>query len=1121
MTGARPLSILLLDDNPDDRMLTLRALKRSLPGLEVIEITNAQEFAQALEAEPADLVVTDYQLCWTDGLTVVRTVKAHWPGCPVVMFTGTGSEEIAVEAMKAGLDDYVLKSPHHYTLLPVAVQAAFNRAAERRRALDLHVRYRQLIDNLPVGVYRSSVGGEFLELNPAGLRLLGFDSLQEAASCPISSLYADPGDRERLLQELERRGHVSGWRIKMRRPDGGTFWAELHSIVVRDQGGKFCFVDGILEDATHQVEANTLREAALALTTTLDRNQVIERILAQLQKVVPYDSASVQLLRQNNMEIVGGRGFPNLDELLGSSFPVDGATPNAEVFSRRRPFIVADAPIKYEPFRQQPHAALGTRSWLGVPMLVGERFVGMIALDKREPEFYTAEHARLAEAFAAQAAIAIENSRLFEEARRRAKELNQMHQAAVAISSCLELGEVLRTLARQVGRMLDVSSAYICDWDRETAQTTVLAEWIGPRATGLERESDLGMTYDLSQFPTTLRALEEKQPLFVRSSDPTLDPPEQVGAEQYGWKSFLIVPLVSQDRVIGYIELWETEWEREFTEVEIQLCQTLAADAAAAIERARLFDEAVRRTRELSILLEASGAISSTLDLDWVLQALGDRLLRMTGANACIISEWERESDQVAVIWQVGEMNAHSLVGAVYRAAERPEVLEVLLTQQPLLLRADDANDGVGAELQGRGLDALLLLSMVARGRTVGLIELARREGTFTADQIRLAQALANQAAVAMVNVRLYEEIRCFSEELEERVQERTAQIQAQYARLETVLRSTSDGIIVTNGEGNILQTNPIAHTWLTQILSDKDAQQLRDAVYSLVQRVEERPEMVLELKGLDLQLNAAPISEPGMEGARAVVAVHDVSHLKALDRLKSRLVSNVSHELRTPITTIRLYVSLLRQCAPEDQAEYLDALEQEAERQARLIEDILQISRVDAGRLELHLRPIPLIELAETVVDSHRVLAQERGLTLELGIVTPGLVVLVDRGQMMQALNNLVINAIRYTPAGGRVVVATEKEEVNGRRWAQVKVTDTGIGIPEAELPYVFDRFFRGEEPRQMQVPGTGLGLAIVQEVLELHGGQVTVQSEVGQGSEFIVWLPLGDGEGKSSRGE
>ncbi|MGD2144386.1 MAG: HAMP domain-containing sensor histidine kinase, partial [Anaerolineae bacterium] len=146
----------------------------------------------------------------------------------------------------------------------------------------------------------------------------------------------------------------------------------------------------------------------------------------------------------------------------------------------------------------------------------------------------------------------------------------------------------------------------------------------------------------------------------------------------------------------------------------------------------------------------------------------------------------------------------------------------------------------------------------------------------------------------------------------------------------------------------------------------------------------------------------------------------------------------------------------------------------------------------------------------AETVVASHQPRAQELGLTLEHRSTGPGPESFVDRQRMAQVLDNLIGNAVRYTPAGGTATVSTGRTEAEGRVWATVTVADTGMGIPHEELPHIFDRFFRGEKPRTMQISGTGLGLAIVKEIVELHGGRVTVESEVGKGSSFTVWLPL-----------
>jgi len=710
------------------------------------------------------------------------------------------------------------------------------------------------------------------------------------------------------------------------------------------------------ETQRRALEQRTLREAALALTTTLDRDEVIERILAQLQQVVPYDSASVQLLREDRLEIVGGRGFPNLPDLLGISFPADGDNPNKEVVRTRAPFIVEDAPAVYAGFREDPHLQTVIRSWLGVPMLVRERLAGIIVLDKREPGFYTQEHARLAEAFAAQAAIAVENSRLFQAERGQRELAEALEEAAATVSGTLDLDQVLDRILEQVERVVPGDTFNVMLLEGDVAQRV--------RWRGYEYLDEAGhvsrVAIPIVKYPSLLKMRDSGEPVVIpdTATDPNWTP--SAGGE---WRrSYVAAPIRVGDTTVGFLNVVST---------------------------------------------------------------------------------------------------------------------------QP---------------------------------------------GQFGPADARRLQAFADHAATAIENARLYQELQNYAELLEERVKERTAEIQAQYARLGAILRSASDGILVTDGQGEIFQANLVAETWLTRTLSPEDATWLRQAVQYLAQRAEERPETVLELKGLDLELKAAPISEPGGEEIlrqaqdrplwqaqgepAAVVAVHDVSHLKALERMKTRFVTNISHELRTPITTIKLYAHLMQRTPPEDEkwGEYLTALALEADHQARLVQDILQISRIDAGRLEMRPEPTPLNQLTKAAVTNRRVLAQDRGLTLEHRPAEPGPATLVDPQRLMQVLENLVANAIQYTPEGGKVVVSTGKEETEGRVWATATVADTGMGIPEDELPHTFERFFRGEKPRQMQISGTGLGLAIVKEIVELHGGRVTVESQVGEGTTFTIWLPLAD---------
>jgi PAS domain S-box-containing protein len=359
------------------------------------------------------------------------------------------------------------------------------------------------------------------------------------------------------------------------------------------------------------------------------------------------------------------------------------------------------------------------------------------------------------------------------------------------------------------------------------------------------------------------------------------------------------------------------------------------------------------------------------------------------------------------------------------------------------------------------------------------------------------------------------EALRQLNATLEARVRERTAELQAQYARLDAILSSTTDGIVVTDREGNITRANPVAQTWLAEILSPEDAERLQEAVRDLAMVADERPEMVLELTQQDLEVSAAPVvGESAEEPSAAVVDIHDISPFKALDRMKTTFINNVAHELRTPVSTIKSYAYLMQRTPSEDEkwGQYLVALVQETDQQVQLVEDIMQISRIYTGQLEIEPRPTPLTELTEVVVTSHRALARERGVTLEHRPMKPAPVALADPKQMLSALNHLVGDAIRYTPEGGQVVVSTGRREAEGCVWAVVAVSDTGEVIPAEDLPHVFERFFREEELRSVRVSETGLRLMIVKGIVELHSGRVTVESGEGMGSTFTIWLPMAD---------
>jgi signal transduction histidine kinase len=700
---------------------------------------------------------------------------------------------------------------------------------------------------------------------------------------------------------------------------------------------------------------------------------------------------------------------------------------------------------------------------------------------------------------------AIERKQAEEEIRRRAAHLEALNAVIAAATTASDLSELLGSALEHTLQALGLERGAI--W--RTGQHVTR---------GIRQEADRinaheALATSLALFGTTAIADWEQI-----ASD-TLLSRIAPSVTHFDIRSSLTVPLLVEERRIGGLAAVSSE-PREWPDDEIALVEAIGQQLGAAAERLRLFQTEQEQRELVEALQEAAAVVSSTLEIDKVLDLILEQVERVVLGDAFnIMLLTESGSARTARRRGYNQAETGQKTHEIYQPNDIPSLVMMMETGEPIVI-TDTATNPEWVLLDGRDwLRSYVGAPIKVAGVTVGFLNVnGSRTSQFNNDDARRLQAFANHAAIAFQNARLFQELRNYAEQLEERVQERTAQIRTQYSQLEAILNSSSDGIIVTDREGDIVQTNPVAQTWLSQTLAPKDADSLRNTVTRLVEQASAQPEEVLELTGLDLELSAAPILSAGEDGPSAVVSVHDVSHLKALDRMKSRFVSNVSHELRTPITTIKLYAALMHQSTPDKWPEYLAALSEEADRQARLVEDILQISRIDAGRLEMTCQATPLNELIDITVTSQSVLAEDRGLAIEHQLIEPSPTVLVDPDRTMQILTNLVTNAIQYTPRGGEITVSTGRIETNDREWAIATIADTGMGIPEHEIPHIFDRFFRGEQPRLMQVSGTGLGLAIVKEIVELQGGQVTVESEVDKGTMFTVWLPLAEQNGKNT---
>lgn len=347
-------------------------------------------------------------------------------------------------------------------------------------------------------------------------------------------------------------------------------------------------------------------------------------------------------------------------------------------------------------------------------------------------------------------------------------------------------------------------------------------------------------------------------------------------------------------------------------------------------------------------------------------------------------------------------------------------------------------------------------------------------------------------------------------------------EIESERNKLSTVFLHMTDGVVAFSRDGAKLHYNPAAERLLGVSLKEDFID------YSLIFGSLESKETILalkeptvfraerEIKDRTLEIILAPFaggegSEDGGSVPGGILGlIHDVTQQRRSEQMRREFVANVSHELRTPITNVRGYAETLTELGedidPADRARFLNVILNESDRMTKIVQDLLMLSKFDAGEMDLVLEDFDLAVSARNICDAMMLNVKQRGMTMELSV--PGEPVLChgDRARIEQVIVNVVTNAIRYTPDGGSILVRVGRDGETA--WVSVK--DSGIGIPKDDIPRIFDRFYRVDKARSRSLGGSGLGLSIAREIVDRHGGDIEIESELGKGTEVTVSLPV-----------
>jgi signal transduction histidine kinase len=753
-----------------------------------------------------------------------------------------------------------------------------------------------------------------------------------------------------------------------------------------------------LSEALEQQTATSEILTVIASSPT-DIQPVLDTVAKNAARLCEAADAQIRLVEADRTRLVASFGSLQAPEFT----PIGPRNPSGRAILTRQTLHIHDLQERKDEFPESQGLRLGLRTFLSEPMLREGAPIGVINIRRMEVRPFSDRHVKLLKTFAAQAVIAIENVRLFQELKESLEQQTATSQIlGVIASSPTDVQPVLDTVAENAARLCSAKDAAIRLVEGNVLR---LAAHQGPIPFFAASE------IPINRGSVTGRAVVDGQLIQVEdllSLGATEFPEVRASAEREGDRTLLAVPLMREGVAIGAILIRRTAVD-PFTDKQIALLKTFADQAVIAIENVRLFHELQARTSELArsvgelrALGEVGQAVSSTLDLEMVLTRIASHAVQLSGADGGAIYEYDEDTLEFQLRGShqiekelVDALRASPIQlggGAIGQAAasrEPVQITDVLDERQYATARF--------RPMLGRlGYRSLLAVPLLREERIMGGLTIYRRRtGSFSPEVINVLQTFATQSVLAIQNARLFREI------------------------------------------------------------EDKSKQ------------------------------------------------------IEAANRHKSEFLANMSHELRTPLNAIIGFSEVLGERMfgelNEKQAEYTEDILSSGRHLLSLINEILDLSKVEAGRMELEVAAFDLPLAIDNALTFVRERAAKHGINLHITIDESLGDFVGDERKIKQILLNLLSNAVKFTPEGGRIGIKARQADGS----VEISVSDTGIGISLEDQAKIFEEFRQVGGDYAHKREGTGLGLTLAKKFVELHGGKIWVESEVGKGSTFSFSLP------------
>jgi signal transduction histidine kinase len=904
-----------------------------------------------------------------------------------------------------------------------------------------------------------------------------------------------------------------------------------------------------------------IKEYTRALTSTVDLQQVVKILRDQITVSLLPSHLHIYIYQLSSDQYIPA--------------PDETGRPSSDVnFSANSPLVEVlrqeTLPMFFEPGTSNPKIQserarlLLIGAHLIVPMPGRERLIGWIAIGERlSGEAYTTIDINFLEALASQGSVALERAQALSSMERRVHEMNILSRISQGINVTLDFDNILELIYAQTSQIIPVSDLNLVLYNQST-QNTYYAFYLEDDERVPERENiPLSPKSTIGQDVITSRRAIVTQDFMSQCQILGVTP------QSNGLYAWMGVPLNTGAETLGALCIASRNPDVVYTRAQMELLQAIADQAAGAIVKSRLIQETERRAQQLSTLNIITRQLTSTLELQPLLNNILESAVNILNSEAGSLFLVDGQTDELIFQVTVGPV-ASNLVGQRLPPGTG-FVGESVDTRQPIIVNDVQSTQTWNSETDkqtGFVTKAILIVPMEVKDRIIGVIEIInKRDGLpFREDDQNLLSAFAGQAAVAIENARLYtltdQELTARVEELSvmQRIDrelnaslelDRAMRITLDWAMRQSKAESGFIGFVRENGI-EIMAHNgyqaemdqytesiiPLDHPALQEAISSAQPRRIvmEDSSRMGTFLTGARSQLVIPIRrevrviGLFLLESSSAerfqqdeldfLSRLADHAAIAIANAQLYAQIDAANKAKSQFVSFVAHELKNPMASIKGYTELVTggMAGPitDMQSKFLSTVRSNVDRMNTIVSDLSDLNKIEAGMLKIEFKPTSIPEVVEEAVRSTRRQIEEKEQVIDINVPNSLPDVWADRNRMIQIAVNLVSNATKYTPNRGHIAVGAERSSQLSEIGEETPVVhlwvkDTGIGISPEDQVKIFQQYFRTETSKS-QATGTGLGLNITKNLVEMQGGKIWFESEVDHGTTFHVTMPLAE---------